>query len=269
MTHLSQAQIAYYQKNGFIFQVGVFSEKATAKLRNHLEQAESKAKPGMKQATRKDLLITHAWAWDLVHDHRIVDPISDVLGPNVLLWSMDWFIKEPGPSFVSYHQDATYWGLYPHHVATAWIALSDAGPKTGPMKFIPESHKGPLYEQDDTFEGNNLLSRGQHVKTEVNEKDSILATLSPGEMSIHDVRTIHGSGPNTTTDRRIGMALRYCATNVKQTKTDRDRAILVAGEDHYQHFEMIPRPIRDMNDKALSLAHCHSQTRTKALMDTD
>ena len=153
-----------------------------------------------------------------------------MLGEDVLLWSMDWFIKEPGPAFVSYHQDATYWGLEPHHVATAWVALSDASPRTGPMRFIPGSHKGPLYEQDDTYEANNLLSRGQRVKTEVDETQGVLAPLAAGEMSLHHVRTIHGSDPNLTGDRRIGMVLRYCATDVRQTKVEGDRAILVAGE---------------------------------------
>ena len=57
------------------------------------------------------------------------------------------------------------------------------GPLSAPMKFIPESHKGPLYEQEKTFESNNLLSRGQRVKTEINEKNAILAPLNQGEMS--------------------------------------------------------------------------------------
>jgi len=269
MIHINQTQIDYFHKNGFISPIRVFSEKETVKIRNQFEQAESNAKPGLEKKTRDHLFITHTWAWDLVHEPRIVDPISDVLGPNVLLWSMDWFIKEPGPSFVSYHQDATYWGLYPHHVATAWIALSDAGPMTGPMKFIPGSHIGPLYEQENTFEEINLLSRGQRVKTEINDEDSILAPLSQGEMSIHDVRTIHASEPNISNNRRIGMVLRYCATDVKQTKIDQDKAILVKGEDHHQNFGMIPRPISDMDDKAQALAQSHGQIRTKALMDLD
>ena len=78
------------------------------------------------------------WAWDVVHDPSsefwawdVVFPASstqsDVLGSNVLLWSLNWFIKEPlDEKFVSYHQDATYWGLEPHDVVTAWVALSDA-----------------------------------------------------------------------------------------------------------------------------------------------
>ena len=180
---------------------------------------------------------------------------------------MDWFIKEPGPSFVSYHQDATYWGLAPHHVATAWVALSDAGPETGPMRFLPGSHWGAVHEQDDTYAENNILSRGQVVKAEVDETRTVLAPLAGGEMSLHHVRVIHGSVPNRTADRRIGMVLRYCATDVRQTKVARDRAILVKGRDRYRHFDMIPRPTEDGGATERTLARDHGLTRHKALME--
>ena len=267
MPHLSTAQVESFHQNGFLSPLPAFTGDETIELRQRVETIEALAGAGKERAARAGLPVTHAWAWDLVHDPRIVDPISDVLGDDVLLWSMDWFIKEPGPSFVSYHQDATYWGLEPHHVATAWVALSDAGPRTGPMRFIPGSHKGPLYEQDDTFEDNNLLSRGQRVKTDVDESQGVLAPLAAGEMSLHHVRVIHGSDPNRTNDRRIGMVLRYCATDVRQTKVEGDRAILVAGEDRYGHFEMIPRPATDGGEGERALARKHGLTRHKALME--
>ncbi len=72
----------------------------------------------------------------------------------------------------------------------------------------------------------------------------ILAPLAAGQMSIHHVRILHGSSPNETDDRRIGMVLRYCAAHVKQTKGP-DTAILVAGEDRYGHFDLLPQPLED------------------------
>ena len=267
MSALTEAQIAAYHRDGYLSPLPLFSDAETRNYRDRLEAAEAAAAPGRERAARQGLPITHDWAWDLVHDPRIVEPISGVLGPDVLLWSMDWFIKEPGPAFVSYHQDATYWGLEPHHVATAWIALSDAGPETGPMRFLPGSHLGPVYEQDDTYAENNILSRGQVVKAEVDESRTRLAPLAAGEMSLHHVRIIHGSDPNRTDDRRIGMVLRYCATDVRQTKADDDRAILVKGEDAYRHFEYIPRPTSDMGSDERQLARRHGLTRHKALME--
>ena len=267
-THLSESEIARFHQQGFLAPLQAFSAAEARSLRRALEAIEQ-GERAERTANRFALPITNGWAWDLVHDPRIVDPISDVIGPNVMLWSMDWFIKEPGTSFVSYHQDATYWGLEPHHVATAWVALSDAGPETGPMKFIPGSHLGPLYEQQDTFEENNMLSRGQVVKTTIDESTPVMAPLRTGEMSLHHIRVIHGSTPNQTDDRRIGMVLRYCATDVRQTKVSGDRAILVKGVDEHGHFEQIPRPETDGGVRELELARKHGQTRQRALHSMD
>lgn len=267
MPGLTQAQKDAFHRDGFLFPLPVFSLAETLALRGRLEAAEAGAEAGRERAARQALPITHAWAWDLPHDPRIVEPVASVLGDNVLFWSMDWFIKEPGPAFVTFHQDATYWGLQPHEVVTAWIALSDAGPRTGPMRFLPGSHRGPLLKQRETFAANNLLSRGQAVTTPVNKAKTVLAPLAAGEMSLHHVRVVHGSDPNHTDDRRIGMVLRYCATNVRQTKVAGDRAMLVKGEDAYRHFESIPRPNEDLGDAERRLALAHARTRHKALME--
>ena len=267
MHALTESQIERFRRDGFLAPLPAFSASEAAMLRERLEAAEAAAGPNKERAARAGLPITHAWAWDLVHDPRLVEPIASVLGANVLLWSMDWFIKPPGSAFVSYHQDATYWGLEPHHVASAWVALSDAGPSTGPMRFLPGSHLGPVWQQDDTYASDNMLSRGQVVRAPVDEAKTVLAPLAAGEMSIHHVRVIHGSEPNRTSSRRIGMVLRYCATDVRQTKIAGDRAILVRGEDAYGHFEPIPRPHEDLGDAEQQLARSHGRTRQKALME--
>ena len=266
MSALSAAQVAAYRRDGFLFPLPAFSATETLLLRQRLEAAEANAKPNEERAARQALPITHAWAWDLTHDPRIVEPVASLLGRNVLLWSMDWFIKAPGPAHVTYHQDATYWGLKPHHVVTAWIALSGAGPAAGPMRFLPGSHRGPVVEQEDTFAPNNLLSRGQRVKVAVDESKTVLAPLAVGEMSLHHVRVIHGSAPNRAADRRIGMALRYCATDVRQTKVDGDHAVLARGADAYGHFRLIPRPREVPGEREQQLARQHRKTRNRALM---
>ena len=218
-THLTPKQIELFDEQGFLTPLPALSRSEAQRYRSELEALEERVGAPEALALRTDLhLLTH-WAWELVRDPRIVDPVSDLLGPNVLLWSLQWFIKEPRDGkYVSYHQDAAYWGLEPHDVVTAWVALSDAGEATAPMKFIPGSHKGPLHEQEDTFAEDNLLSRGQTIRAEIDEDSAVLAPLAPGEMSLHHVRLAHGSDENRSDDRRIGLVLRYCATHVKQTK---------------------------------------------------
>ena len=252
-THLSPKEIAYFRENGYVSPRRVFSESETKDLRSALESFETSQ--GTRAASmRTDMHLILKWAWDLVRDPRIVDPVSDLLGPNVLLWSLNWFIKEAQDrKFVSYHQDATYWGLYPYDVVTAWVALSDASMDTGPMKFVKGSHKEPIRDHRDSFGKNNLLSRGQVIQGGIDSGKVAFAPLRAGEMSLHHVCTIHGSNPNQTDDRRIGMVLRYCATHVKQTKVP-DTAVLVKGVDEYHNFELLPAPEEDLGMAELA---CH------------
>ena len=247
---LTEGQIADYHRDGFLSPVEVFSDAEASSLRTHFEDFENHF-GGTKNAAsvRADLHLIQNWAWSVVNDPRIVIPITQVLGPNVLLWSTNWFIKEPGDQkIVSYHQDANYWGLEPHDVATAWLALSDAPSRSGPMSFVPGSHREELHSHTNTFSENNLLSRGQEINKPIDERLCKLAPLKAGEMSLHHVRTIHNSGPNDSEDRRIGMVLRYCATHVQQTKGS-DTAILVAGQDDHANFQLLDRPEQDLGPK--------------------
>ena len=96
----------------------------------------------------------------------------------------------------------------------------------------------------DTFAENNLLSRGQEVAVEVDDEAGVDVVLRPGQASLHHGHLFHSSGPNTTADRRIGAAIRYMATSMKQTSGDRPLATLVAGEDRYGHFNLVDTPER-------------------------
>ena len=268
-THLNKAEIEAFHRRGYHTPLRVLSAKEAIAIRQKLEAINTEFEPLETAKPLTDLHLIYRWAWDVIHDPRIVDPVSDLLGPNVLLWSLNWFIKEPlDETFVTYHQDATYWGLEPHDVVTAWIALSDAGPTTGPMKFVPESHRGTLRDHTDTFEKQNLLSRGQAIEQDIPDDDTVLAPLKVGEMSLHHVRLIHGSEPNRTRDRRIGMVLRYCATHVKQTKL-RDTAVLVHGLDAYDHFDLLPAPEIDAGDKERQRQKDALQRMQRALHSKD
>ena len=264
---LDDTQQTRYEADGYLSPLRVFTPQETRDLRRQFEDFE--ARMGDEAVARRtDLHLLQRWAWDVVTDPRVVEPVASVIGPDVLLWSTNWFIKEPRDGkFVSLHQDANYWGLEPHEVTTAWIALSDATEPTGPMQFVPGSHRGTLYEHDNTFAADNLLSRGQQIKTNLEETEKCLAPLAAGEMSLHHVRIVHGSGPNQTDDRRIGMVLRFCGTHVRQTKGP-DTAVLVAGEDNYGHFELLGPPEQDFG-KAASARHADAVAKMGKIIMMD
>ncbi|HEV2551296.1 MAG TPA: phytanoyl-CoA dioxygenase family protein [Stellaceae bacterium] len=137
-------------------------------------------------------------------------------------------------------------------VVTAWVAFTEATEANGAMEYVPGSHAFDQIPHRDTFAKHNLLTRGQEVMVEVDRAKRRMITLAPGEMSLHHVRLVHGSPPNASDDRRIGFAIRYVPTYVAQIAGD-DSASLVRGADRHHHFELEPRPTRDLDPAFLAL----------------
>ncbi len=165
------------------------------------------------------------------------------------------------------HQDLTYWGLGAiDGLVTAWLALSPATPASGCMEFVRGSHKNAILPHEDTFDENNLLSRGQEVKVGVDDKDKVPIEIHPGQISLHHGLTIHGSGPNSTNDRRIAAVVRYCTPDIKQQVSDQDYAVLVRGEDRFGHFLTFPAPTRNFAPDALVRYDEIRAAQAKAMM---
>jgi non-heme Fe2+,alpha-ketoglutarate-dependent halogenase len=250
---LSQSQIDQFWREGCVYPVRVMSEEDAIEIRNKLERFETESGGPLKGALRHKSHLLFTWLAELVRNDKIVDAIEDLYGPDLLCWTTNFFIKEAAnPAFVSWHQDSTYWGLDRPDVVTAWVALTPSNKSNGAMDYIPGSHTKDQIPHRDTFAKNNLLTRGQEVAVEVDESQARTVDLRPGEISLHHVRLVHGSAPNPTNDRRIGFAIRYVPTSVKQVAGE-DSATLVRGTDKFHHFEHEPRPTRDMDPAFLEL----------------
>ena len=262
---LDAATVERYWRDGYSFPHRAVSAAEAGTLRSKLEAHEARAGGPLNGSLRHKTHLLFPWLWDLVRNPGIVDSVEDLLGPNLLCWSTSFFIKEArDPAFVSWHQDATYWGLSSPDVVTAWVALSPSTLESGAMRVVPGTHAEQIKHRD-TFREGNLLTRGQEVMVDIDGASAVDLLLEPGEMSLHHVRLIHGSEPNRAADRRIGFAIRYIPTSVRQTVGPRDSATLVRGVDEYKHFDAEPRPEHDMSEAALALHREITQRQAKIL----
>jgi len=249
---LTNEAVAAYQRDGYFFPLRVMPETGARDLRRRLEAHEAKAGEPLQGNWRHKTHLLFTWADEMVHHPAIVDAVEDVIGPDILCWTTNFFIKEPrSPGFVSWHQDSTYWGLDPDDVITAWVALTDSNLVSGCMKVIPGTHTVAQIPHVDTFHQDNLLSRGQEIAVEVDQAKAVDVVLKPGEISLHHIKLVHSSEPNRSDDRRIGFAIRYIPTYVRQTKV-RDSATLVRGVDKHHNFDLEPRPAQDLDAAALA-----------------
>jgi len=251
---LSAGEVDAFKRDGYHFPLRALSEQEALHYRNRLEQTEAAMGGPLRGTLRSKPHLILTWANELIRHPKILDAVEDIYGPNLLAWSSSFFIKDANdPSFVSWHQDSTYWGLSHPDVVTAWIALSISVVENGCMRVIPGSHLKDQLPHRDTFAENNLLTRGQEVAVDVDPNQAVDIELQPGQFSLHHVRLVHGSEPNPANYRRIGYAVRYIPTYVRQTVGPRDSATLVRGVDTYHHFDPEPVPKADLDPQAIEL----------------
>ena len=265
MKALSSAAVERYRRDGFYFPVPVLTPDEARECRRRLEAVEAANGGQLGGELRQKPHLLFTWLADLVRHPAILDAVEDVLGPNLLVWSTSFFIKGPrDAAFVSWHQDATYWGLSEPDVVTAWVAFTEATVDNGAMRMVPGSHGEQLVHRD-TFAANNLLSRGQEIEVAVDEARGVDIVLRAGEMSLHHVRMVHGSPPNRSDDRRIGFAIRYIPAYVRQLAGEADGAMLVRGVDDFHYYVPERPPTADLSADARA-HHAESVARSASIL---
>ena len=253
MSHvLSDSEIAQFERDGYVFPVPVLGVAEANEYRARLEALEAEQGGHLVGLQRNKAHLLFKWLDDLIRDPRILDPIEQLIGPNLLCWNTIFWIKESGSnSFVSWHQDTKYWGLSSDKVVTAWLALSSASVDSGCMRVIPGTHVGDVLPHEDRYHEDNMLTRGQEIADGVDESVAVHMPLEAGQMSFHNYRLAHASGANSAPDRRIGISMHFMPTDTRQVVGDWDTAALVRGADEHRHFEHTQVPMGDMDPAAV------------------
>jgi hypothetical protein len=260
---LSTQEVEQYHRDGYVCPVPVMPASEAAGLRRQLEAVEARQGGKLEAAQRSRAFLLFKWLDDLIRDPRVLDPVEQLIGPDILCWSTIFWIKDSGSrSFVGWHQDNTYWGLSSRNVITAWFAISDASVDAGCMKVMPGTHQGETLRHEDTYHQDNMLTRGQVIPG-LDESRAVVMPLRTGEMSLHNYCLAHGSGPNVSPDRRIGVSMHFMPPGTKQVVGAWDCAALVRGEDRFGNFALAPKPVKDFDPEAVAF---HAQA-AKAMRD--
>ena len=257
---LSDAQVEQYRSNGYLFPIDVFNAPMVEMIRAEFEQARRDAEahdlaeewPRLIRANAQYLL---PFVYQVATAPRLLDAVESILGPDLLLWSAEFFIKDAQSNkIVSWHQDLTYWGLgETDDEITAWLALSEVNGESGCMRFLPASHQQQILPHRDTFDAANLLSRGQEVAVDVDEDQAVDVELQAGQVSLHHGRIFHASGPNHSDGDRVGLAFRFLTPSVRQQIAKRDYAMQVRGIDSLGNWIHVAPPTRNFAVQDLEL----------------
>ncbi len=216
---LSEQEVAAYHDQGFLVVDSLIPEAILADIERDLgglldgarersssdtvfdlEDSHTPAEPRVRRIKQPHL---HCGIIDaLLRNPLISDIVAQLVGPNVRFQGTKLNFKSAAfGAPVDWHQD---WAFYPHtndDILAVGVMLDAMTPDNGPLMVLPGSHKGPAYDHHngDVFCGAmDMAACGFDVA-------DALPVLGPrGSISLHHVKTVHGSSLNTSgADRRL------------------------------------------------------------------
>jgi ectoine hydroxylase-related dioxygenase (phytanoyl-CoA dioxygenase family) len=210
---LIREQIQSYFEGGFTLVEGAVDEKKLTRLREitdgivanassvaqsnevyDLEESHTPENPRVRRI--KEPVDRDPFFWDLLRDAGVIEPVKQLIGPNLRLHGSKLNMKSARYGApVEWHQD---WAFYPHtneDLLAIGIMLDDVTPENGPLLVVPRSHRGSIY---DHRSGGFFVGAIDVAETGLDASDAVALTGSAGSMTIHHVRTVHGSALNVS-----------------------------------------------------------------------
>ncbi|GLX53258.1 MULTISPECIES: phytanoyl-CoA dioxygenase family protein [Streptomyces] len=262
-----------FRTDGFVFPVNALThaeaEQALAECQTYLRAVSAVGGALARYAAFPKIHLVASWADRIVHHPAILDAVASLLGPDLLVWSTNLFIRPAySGSSLAWHQDAVYLGLdgYQQHAARVWVALTDTTIANGTMRYARGSHlHGALPHR---FGGSGLedIMRGEEIAVDIDEAAAVDVLLDAGQCSVHHLAMAHASGPNQTDTGRFNFAIDYITPRVSPTAGE-DSALLVRGTDTGA-FLPERRPESDFDQAALNDFYSAVTRRQKRINQT-
>lgn len=223
---LSEKQVSFYKEHGYLAVEDVlpqeqvlelqrvtdeFQEKSRSVTENDnifdLEPDHSRSRPRLRRLKSP---ANHHPAYERVlRDDGILDIVSQLVGPEIRTNGQKLNMKLGGEgSPVEWHQD---WAFYPHtndDMLAVGVAIDDMTLDNGCLMVIPGSHRGRIL---DHHEAGHFV--GAVTEPDFSPEGAVPVTVKAGGISIHHVRTLHGSAPNVSQAPRRLFLIQYCAVD--------------------------------------------------------
>ncbi len=209
MTASIQSHVREIEEQGYTILEGVIDAELVQALLDDLERLEDElgVVPAMNlfegtRTTRIYNLLARGPRFVEIPVHPAVLPVCErVLDPGLLVSSLSSIAIGPGETAQPIHADDQIIPLPKPHPATVcntmW-ALTDFTEANGATRVVPGSHTA-----DDSPD----LSL---------QYDSVPAEMERGSVLVWHGSLWHGGGANSTTERRVGIAMNYCAGYIRQ-----------------------------------------------------
>lgn len=225
---LSKTQLEQYHEEGFTMIEEALPAELLAEMLRLTDEIVEEAGGLTENDERYDLEETHSpeeprvrrlkspfehWKFfdDFLRSDVTLDPVEQILGPNIRLYNNKMNMKAPGyGAAVEWHSD---WAFYPHSNDAGLalgVYLDDVTEKNGPMMVIPGTHKSGVI---DHHSKGYFCGAIDPVKIPL-DFDKAVPLMGPaGSITLHHVRAVHGSALNHSDKPRRLLLQGYFAAD--------------------------------------------------------
>ena len=225
---LTQQQIDEYDRVGAVVVPDVLSAAEVAELQcvtdefvqkaanvtahdaiYDLEDSHSAQEPRVRRIKTPHL--HHPAYAGLVRHPGIIAVLQALWGPDIRFDTAKLNLKSAGfGAAVEWHQD---WAFYPHtndDLAAVGVMMDDMELENGPLMILPGTHRGPVF---DHHADGKFCGAMDPSKREVDYGSAVNLTGKAGSITVHHVRAVHGSAPNTSAKARRLLLFQFRAAD--------------------------------------------------------
>jgi hypothetical protein len=235
---LTEAQQCHYHRDGLAFPLAVLSPSEVQRYRAACDELETHLGGRPRTVEVRQMHLHYPWAYQLATHPAILDSVEDLLGPDLLIWATELFIKHPQDAALSiaWHRDQPYLGLTGGRIVTAWIALGPSTPSNGCMRALPRS------AEQDHLPPPAIPSGGKEsLPPPGSEAYLVDVVLQPGELSLHAPNVAHGSSANRSDEKRVGFVIRFVTPDARPLR-GRPPVLLARGNNAGGPFTLVQPP---------------------------
>jgi hypothetical protein len=221
---LSESNISFYKKNGFIKLKQVFNKEEIDYLNVVITDEVNALNTQVLSMEKRDtygkafLQIMNIWknseaVKEIVFGKKLAKIATELMEVDgVRLYHDQALYKEPSGGHTPWHADQYYWPLTTDKTITAWIPLQNTPLEWGPLEYsagsdqLIDGRDKAISDESQQFLENALKEKGfTHV----------VEPFDIGEVSFHKGWLYHRAGPNKTNQMRKVMTIIYMDKDMK------------------------------------------------------
>jgi ectoine hydroxylase-related dioxygenase (phytanoyl-CoA dioxygenase family) len=149
----------------------------------------------------------HAVFRDFCCDDRLVSIIRGIRGSDIDCFLSQFIFKLPGALGQPWHQDSWYFPFDREPQLGAWLAVTEATERNGPLWVLPGSHKEPVHDVVADERENSLYGYVEIIDHDMSDETVVL--MQPGDLLVFHSHLMHRSTDNLSDQKRAAMVYHY------------------------------------------------------------